>query len=157
MAMREKLDRAAIKISLEQWLAFEIGERRRLCNFPIDAPHHVQELADFLRELVKKTGGPEPSSLSAEQQRAVFPTQQLPGRVAANAKALGFELTAESWARLDGDARYALLKLGGGQRVKRNFVPALKEFLDCQRTANDDSVAQSRQLGLATSESSDGD
>jgi len=30
MAVREKLDRVAIKISLEQWLSFDLSERHRI-------------------------------------------------------------------------------------------------------------------------------
>lgn len=130
MAVREKLDRAAIKISLEQWNSFDIADRRRLCGYPLDSEQLIREFTETIRSLVMQQGGGEPPRLSREQQAAAFPTDRLPERVAANACALGFDLSPEVWTRLDDQERYALLKLGGGQRVKRNFEPALREFLE---------------------------
>jgi hypothetical protein len=80
--------------------------------------------------------GVEPSVLSREQQVDAFPTDQLPANVASNARALGFEITPEMWSSLDCDERYALMKLGGKQRGKRDFGSALSEFFPNPRTSS---------------------
>ena len=116
---------------------FQIDERRLLRDYPIDSGERISQFAEIVRELMIKHGAPEPLSLSPEQQQAAFRIGQLPERVAADARALGVKLSPELWTRLDGDQRYALLKLGGGQRVKRNFAPAPREFLHPQPIGNE--------------------
>ena len=64
-----------------------------------------------------------------EQRQAALPPADLPIQLAANAHALGVELNENQWRLLAEDERYALMKLGGGQRAKRKFAEALKEFL----------------------------
>jgi hypothetical protein len=74
--------------------------------------------------------------MSSAQQRASFPSAELPAHLAANARALGIELSQNQWTLLDQDERYVLMKLGGGQRVKRNLEVALKEFLRDGKTCS---------------------
>jgi hypothetical protein len=38
-------------------------------------------------------------------------------------------LNQPAWERLDPDARYALIKLGGGGEQSHNFVAALRELI----------------------------
>jgi hypothetical protein len=47
MSVREKLERAAIKNRLEQWLYFDRG-RRRLCSYPLDTEQRIREFAGTL-------------------------------------------------------------------------------------------------------------
>jgi hypothetical protein len=161
MMVREKLDHVAIKISLEQWLKFALHERRQICALPIDTARDLRKLSDLIRRLVREHCGEEPSTLSADQRQAAFPTLELPAHLAANASALGFNLSRESWTLLAADERYALLKLGGGRRVRRNFEAALKEFLQGRESeytaglaittpAPGDEVVDASALGLLT-------
>jgi hypothetical protein len=46
-----------------------------------------------------------------------------------NASAAGVNLQNSDWATLDGDQRYALIKVGHSERPSHNFTAALKEFL----------------------------
>ncbi len=138
MAVRAKLDRAAVKIALEQWLALGMAERRWLCEHPTATAQEVESFAESVCRLVAQHSGAAPPRLSSEQQQSAFANAQLQERVAANARLCGFELDAAAWARLDDDERYALAKLGGGQRVRRNFAAALKEFLGADAERRED-------------------
>jgi hypothetical protein len=128
MAMRDKLDCAGLKISLEQWQSFKLSQRRRLCDLPIDTSEQLATFSDLIHQLMFKHCGAAPKNLSTEQQLAARPPSIVPELLTTNASLVGSELKQEQWLRLTEDERYALMKLGGGQRVKRNFAIALREF-----------------------------
>jgi len=130
MAVRHKLDCAGIKITLQQWEALPLAERRILCELPQQTQSQLSQLSELICQRTRECSGEQPSVLSSEQRHAAFPPSELPSRLADNARALGFALSPERWTSLDDDERYALMKLGGGLRTKRNFGPALKEFLE---------------------------
>jgi hypothetical protein len=46
----------------------------------------------------------------------------------AHARATGFDLNDGVWSRLDGDERFALLKMGDAETPSHNLGAALKEF-----------------------------
>jgi hypothetical protein len=129
MTVRKKLDRAAIKISHQQWLSLELSDRRMIRELQVDTDHQLLQLTKLIRRLVQERCGTTPSTMSSEQQLAAFPSSELPTNLATNARAAGLKLGQDDWARLDQDERYVLMKLGGGHRIKRNFTAALKEFL----------------------------
>ena len=52
MAVREKLDRAAIKISHQQWLALELSERRFIRELSVDTDRQLRELSDLIHRLI---------------------------------------------------------------------------------------------------------
>lgn len=68
--MREA--RVAIKISVEQWLLFDLSERRRIREHPITTKREPCELADFIRWLVRVREGVGPEVLLPEQRRLAF-------------------------------------------------------------------------------------
>jgi hypothetical protein len=145
MVVRERLDRAAIKISHQQWLALELSERRLICELSVDTDRQLPELSDLINRLVLERSGTVPTIMSSEQQLAAFPSLELPAHLAANARALGIELSQKQWTLLDQDERYVLMKLGGGQRVKRNFEAALNEFLQDENGFSPEPRYDSRQ------------
>jgi hypothetical protein len=130
MAVRHKLDCAGIKITLQQWEALPLAQRRILCELPHQTQSQLSHLSELICQRIRECSGEQPSVLSSEQRHAAFPPSELRSRLADNAYALGFALSPERWTSLDDDERYALMKLGGGLRTKRNFGPALKEFLE---------------------------
>jgi hypothetical protein len=129
MAVRRKLDRLGLKISLDQWQALGRGERLAICHLPIDSAEERDAIALFIDEAVRHRSGGAVKPLSEEVRRAADPPASLPAVLVTIAKAHGFELGQPVWDRLDEDERYALMKLGGGTETSHNFRAALREFL----------------------------
>ncbi len=46
----------------------------------------------------------------------------------SHARAAGFDLSNAVWSRLDGDERFALIKMGDAETPSHNLGAALKEF-----------------------------
>lgn len=129
MAVRRKLDKIGLKISLEQWQALGHGERLAICHLPIESAEERDAVTMFIDETVRHRCGNAAKPLSEEIRRAADPPASPPALLVANAKAHGFEVGQPAWDRLDEDERYALMKLGGATEPSHNFRAALREFL----------------------------
>jgi hypothetical protein len=128
MAVRRKLDRVGLKIGLEQWKSLDRGERLAICHFPVESSEECDALGVFIREAMKRRFGVEPNSLTDAQRASAEPPVSPPARVTAHARAAGFDLNATTWSRLDGDERFALMKMGDGETPSHNLGAALREF-----------------------------
>ncbi len=128
MAVRRKLDRAGLKIGLEQWKSLGRGERLAIGHFPVDSAEECDALGVFIREAMQRRFGVEPKSLTEAQRASAEPPASPPARVVAHARAAGFDLDAAVWSRLDGDERFALAKMGDAETPSHNLPAALKEF-----------------------------
>jgi hypothetical protein len=128
MAVRRKLDRVGLKIGLEQWKSLDRGERLAICHLPVASSDECDALTVFIREAMKRRFGVEPKALTDEQRASAEPPATPPTRVVSHARAVGFELSAAAWSRLDGDERFALMKMGDTETPSHNLAPALKEF-----------------------------
>ncbi len=129
MAVRRKLDRIGLKIGLEQWQALGRGERLAVCHLPANLEEECETMRIFVREAVKQRSGVEPRLLPESEREAAEPPVEPPARLIERGHSVGFALTPTTWNKLDPDARYALMKLGAGEAVSRNFAAALEEFL----------------------------
>ena len=129
MAVRRKLDRVGVKVSLEQWQALAQHERLAICHLPTDSDEERGAVRTFLEETVRARSGTAAKALSEEVRRSAEPPAAPPVRLIENAKAAGITLSQSAWDRLDADERYALIKLGGGADQSHNFVTALRELL----------------------------
>jgi hypothetical protein len=128
MAVRRKLDRVGLKIGLEQWKSLGRGERLAICHLPVDSSEECDALGVFIREAMKGRFGVEPKSLTDAQRASAEPPASPPSRVVAHALAAGFDLSATAWSQLDGDERFALMKMGDAETPSHNLAAALKEF-----------------------------
>jgi hypothetical protein len=128
MAVRRKLDRVGLKIGLEQWKSLDRGERLAICHFPVESSEECDALGVFIREAMKRRFGVEPKSLSDAQRTSAEPPASPPARVVAHAHSAGFDLNATTWSKLDGDERFALMKMGDAETPSHNLGAALKEF-----------------------------
>ncbi len=128
MAVRRKLDRVGLKIGLEQWKSLDRGERLAICHFPVDSAEELDGLGVFIREAMKRRFGAEPKTLSDAQRASAEPPASPPSRVVANVRTQGFNLNPEVWSRLDGDERFALMKMADAETPSHNLGAALKEF-----------------------------
>ncbi len=129
MAVRRKLDRAGIKIGLEQWQALGRGERLAVCHLPDESAEECDALRLFITEAVRRAKGEQPRALSEAQRAVADPPRELPTPLAERARAAGLKLDQAVWERLDADERYALVKLGAGAAPGHNLAAALAEFL----------------------------
>jgi hypothetical protein len=129
MAVRRKLDRVGVKVSLEQWQALAQHERLAICHLPTNSGDERETVRTFVEESVKARAGTATKALSEDVKRSAEPPNTPPARLIENAKAAGVTLNQPVWDRLDADARYALIKLGGGAEQSHNFVAALRELI----------------------------
>ena len=112
MAVRFKLDRCGIKLTLKQWNQFTPADRTERLMAPCDSDGAVAAYAERLAELViARSGGtarpvPEPVAMS---QCVSAPTP-------------------EQWQALSDLERFVLVKLSRDNHDNVNFVPALREF-----------------------------
>jgi hypothetical protein len=129
MAVRRKLDRVGVKVSLEQWQALAQHERLAICHLPTTSDDECGALKTFLEETVRARSGTAAKALSDEVRRSADPPAGPPERLVENAQTAGVTLNQALWERLDPDERYALIKLGGGAEQSHNFVAALHELI----------------------------
>lgn len=129
MAVRRKLDRAGIKIGLQQWQALSRGERLAVCHLPDELPEEREALGLFIADAVRRARGEEPRTLSETQRSLADPPRELPAQLSERAREAGIKLDQVAWERLDGDERYALMKLGTGGEPSHNLAAALSELL----------------------------
>jgi hypothetical protein len=129
MAVRRKLDRVGVKVSLEQWQALAQHERLAVCHLPTDSAEERDAVRTFVEESVKTRTGTATKPLSEEVKRSADPPDAPPTRLIENARSAGVTLDQPIWDRLDADARYALIKLGGGAEHSHNFPAALRELI----------------------------
>jgi hypothetical protein len=129
MAVRRKLDRVGVKVSLDQWQALAQYERLAICHLPTSSDEECAAIRLFLEEAVRTRAGSATKALSDEVKRSAEPPSSPPHQLIQNAKAAGITLSQPEWDRLDADERYALIKLGGGADQSHNFVTALHELL----------------------------
>jgi hypothetical protein len=129
MAVRRKLDRVAVKVSLEQWQALAQHERLAICHLPTESDEERGVLRIFLEETVRARSGAATKALSEDVRRSAEPPVAPPERLVENALTAGITLSQAVWERLDADERYALIKLGGGAEQSHNFVTALRELV----------------------------
>jgi hypothetical protein len=128
MAVRFKLDKCGVKISLDQWHRLPQPNReyflRGRCN-------SASEIATYRRALcnaIKSMTGEEPCSIETNTNPP-WNDPELPNTV--RKKALELELavpTPFQWRNLTELQRFALVKLSHDGNHHRNLIPALREF-----------------------------
>jgi hypothetical protein len=129
MQARRKLDAVGIKIGLAQWQQLGRGERLMICHAPANSADEIAALRLFIEEVTIARAGTRPKELPDEVRRAATPPAAPPQLLIERARALGRNLTQDTWDRLDQDERYALIKLGGESKCSHNLGAALAEFV----------------------------
>ena len=128
MAARRKLDAVGIKLHLAQWEQLGRGERLMICHAPADSEEERRALSIFIEEVALARTGSPAKILPESARRSANPSDHPPQMLAQHARASGVELDDKSWAVLDDDQRYALIKLGDSERPSHNLELALQEF-----------------------------
>lgn len=129
MAVRFKLDRCGVKLSLRQWSRLTAEDRRALLQSVCQAEQEVaayrQLVLDFVMARVGETSAMLDHGL-VEKWSAMGPP---PRRLADHARSQGLAPPTEAqWIGLTDLERFALLKLSRDNHDNVNFRPAMAEF-----------------------------
>jgi hypothetical protein len=118
-----------LKIGLDQWLQLGLHERLAFCHLPADSDEEREVTRTFMREVVRTRCGAEVKELPDEARRTADPPAMIPEMLVRQARASDVIISQKDWEELDGDERYALIKLGGSVPPSHNLAAALHEFL----------------------------
>jgi hypothetical protein len=129
MAVRFKLDRAGIKLSLRQWSRFTRDDRQRLLAQACATPTEVEAYRDLLVELVADRAREAAKHLVDPPTDLWAQAPSVPGRVRDYAYSVGVHPPSDTqWAGLTILQRFVLAKLTRDNHDNVNFVPAMREF-----------------------------
>jgi hypothetical protein len=126
MAVRLKLDKCGVKLSLAQWNALPESERSALLQLPCESAAETVDYCQTLCRLVKEVTGDDPRLISVNP---LWDGAEIPDQIADKAMQLGIKTPSSvQWRDLTALQRYALVKLTRAAHDNRNFIPALHEF-----------------------------
>jgi len=129
MAVRLKLDRSGIKLSLRQWSRFTREDRAELLETSCATAPEVEAYRARLVELVTLRAKEEAKPLPEPPAALWELVGEAPPVVTAYAQSVGVSPpTAREWRRLTELQRFALIKLTRDNHDNVNFVPAMREF-----------------------------
>jgi hypothetical protein len=128
MAVRFKLDKCGIKLSLGAWQQLPEDRRRELLRAPCDNATDISSYRRVLCAFVEECTGDEPPSIPvAEHPR--WADKNIPEQIIQAVTAMGLPPPSSArWCRLTPLQRFALLKLSREGREHRNLGLALREF-----------------------------
>lgn len=129
MAVRFKLDRCGIKLSLRQWSRFTRADRQDLLDAPCASNAEAEVYRQTLVELVERRAGEAAKPLPEPPSGAWDVADATPPVVAAHAHAKGLRPPSDGeWAGLSVLQRFVLVKLTRDNHDNVNFAPAMREF-----------------------------
>lgn len=129
MAVRFKLDRTGIKLTLRQWSQLTPADRRELLGAPCETLAAVAAYRALLIERVSSTGGGTARPLAEPADTSWTRRQAPPDQVAVFARSQGVSPPdAHRWSGLSDLERFVLIKLSRDNHDNVNFVPAMREF-----------------------------
>jgi hypothetical protein len=129
MAVRFKLDRCGVKLSLRQWSRLSPEDRRGLLLQPCDADAEAAAYRERLVGLIETTAGGEVKPLPDGSTVPWDDAARTPAAVGSFAAAIGVAPpTDRAWSRLTPLQRFVLLKLSRDNHDNVNFLPAMAEF-----------------------------
>jgi hypothetical protein len=129
MAVRFKLDRCGIKLSLRQWSRFTADDRRGLLMRRCVDKAETAAYRDALIALVAVRANEIARPLAEPPCGRWREIRRVPSPVIVYAGELGVRAPNEDeWAALTTLQRFALIKLSRDNHDNLNFLPALREF-----------------------------
>ena len=129
MAVRFKLDRCGIKLSLRQWSRFTRDDRQELLMRPCGGQGEVEAYRTALTSLVALRAGEVAKPLAETPCGQWEDVRQVAPAVISYARSLDVRPPrATEWAALSTLQRFVLIKLTRDNHDNINFVPALQEF-----------------------------
>lgn len=129
MAVRFKLDLAAIKLSLRQWSRFTVADRTDLLVSPCAGAEDIAAYRARLIDLIAERAGEQAKDIAVDADPAWAKLDGVPAAVTDFARLREVEPpTPGQWRSLTDLRRFTLLKLTRESHDNLNFVPALREF-----------------------------
>lgn len=129
MAVRFKLDRCGIKLSLRQWARFTPEERDRALRLACDRREEIDAYRRELEELIQLRSSQPPQYLPIEALPQWADTTSVPEQVVQFAVQLEVSPpNSTQWAALSALERFTLIKLSRAKHDNVNFLPAMREF-----------------------------
>jgi hypothetical protein len=129
MAVRFKLDRCGVKLSLRQWSRFGADERSRLLRLECERREEIDAYRRELEELIQLHSSQPPEYLPIEVQPLWADAARVPEQVLQFAAQVQVSPPSGSqWASLSALQRFTLIKLSRAKHDNINFVPAMREF-----------------------------
>ncbi|MGA0602850.1 nitrate reductase associated protein [Caulobacter sp. KR2-114] len=129
MAVRFKLDRCGVKLSLRQWSRFTRDDRQWLLEAPCATDREAQAYRLALVGLVARRAGEAAKPLAELPSALWAPADATPAVIAEHARDKGLRPPSDrEWASLSTLQRFVLIKLTRDNHDNVNFVPALREF-----------------------------
>jgi hypothetical protein len=125
---RMKLDLTGIKLSLSQWLAFSLAERKAICHLPVESEEELQVFMEYMNFLCLKYNG-KPAQVLPPVSSALWDTAgQIPPPVLKKSRENGRGIIFEEWARWKFHERYALYKTAISKSEPEKFAAVLTEL-----------------------------
>jgi hypothetical protein len=128
MAVRCKLDTCGIKLKLNQWNEFTLGDRQGLVEKSCESPEEIQAYRTFLCDLIENRAKSEVKTLEIDPNPAWLNDDLIPESLVEKTQAANVALTPEQWRSLTPIQRFALIKLSRPGHESHNLLPALQEF-----------------------------
>ena len=127
IAVRFKLDKCGVKLSLDQWKQLPQGDRRALLGVQCENDVEIADYGRELQALIRAATGDEPRMF--EVVTRPWDDPNVPSQVTRKILECGaLPPTPYQWRALTPLQRFALIKLSRDGEHGRNFVPALREF-----------------------------
>lgn len=126
--VRMKLDLTGVKISLKNWQAFSLEERRVLCHLPAEKEEERKTFSSYLDFLSRRYLGEEASRVAPVIDPPWEDLNRIPDSVRVMSEQAGETVTPGEWKRWNSCQRYALFKLSISKNEPEQFFQALKEF-----------------------------
>jgi hypothetical protein len=127
MIVRFKLDKAGIKLQLNEWARFSNDEKMKLALSACETEGEVKSYHDTVSWMVEHYTGKEATALTIDKDPQ-WKSKNVPGELGQKVMDLGQAITTDQWNVLTTLQRFALLKLCKSGHENRNFPIALKEF-----------------------------
>jgi hypothetical protein len=129
MAVRFKLDRVGVKLSLRQWSRLNGDERQALLLAPCQSSIELGQYRGHLVRLLNAQGQQDAAPLPPGATVEWGERDRTPDQVRSFALDAGVQAPSDTaWRRLTDLQRFALLKLSRDNHDNVNFIPALREF-----------------------------
>lgn len=128
MIVRFNMDRAGIKLKLDEWSRLAVEERIELATKPCSIDEEVKNYRDYLAAVVKKRSAKEPTNLAIDPNPGWADIDKVPDLLLDKLSEISLSISLEQWAGLTSLQRFALLKLCRPNHENKNFPKALREF-----------------------------
>jgi hypothetical protein len=128
MIVRFKMDKAGIKLKLEEWSKFNVRERIELATKPCRDESEANLYHIHLAWLIKRYTGDDATILSVDHFPGWTGGNDIPVVLQEKASEFGWSVSSKQWNGLTDLQRYSLLKLCRAGHESKNFPKAMKEF-----------------------------